>query len=51
MPTIWNRFPSESNTLSPMLRAIKFSMIVTKNSTKIVDPSNFLWALNAKCLT
>ena len=48
MPTLWNRVPSESNTLSPMLRAISLNMAVKKNSTKPVDPSNFLWALKHK---
>ena len=47
MPTIWNRVPSESNHLCPMLRAITLNMAVKKNSTKPVNPSNFLWAL--KC--
>ena len=45
MPSLWNRVPSESNHLSPMLRAISLNMAVKKNSTKPVDPSNFLWAL------
>ena len=30
-----------------MLRAISLNMAVKKNSTKPIDPSNFLWAL--KC--
>ena len=45
MPSLWNRFPSESNYLSPMLRAISLKMAVKKNSTKPIDPSNLLWAL------
>ena len=45
MPTLWNRVPSESNHLSPMLQGISLNMAVKKNSTKPVDPSNFLWAL------
>ena len=45
MPTLWNRVPSESNHLSPMLRTISLNMAVKKNSTKPIDPSNFLWAL------
>ena len=28
-----------------MLRAISLNMAVKKNSTKPIDPSNFLWAL------
>ena len=46
--TLWNRVPSESNTLSPMLRAISLNMTIKKNSSKPVDPSNFLWALKRK---
>ena len=48
MPTLWNRVPSESNTLSPMLQAISLNMAVKKNSTRPVDPSNFLKALKRK---
>ena len=40
-----NRASSESNFLSHMLHAISLNVIVKKNSTKPVDPSNFLWAL------
>ena len=39
---------SPQNTLLPMLQAISLSMAVKKNSTKPVDPSNFLWALKRK---
>ena len=45
IPTLWNRVPSESNTLSPMVRAISLNMTMKKNSSKPVDPSNFLWGL------
>ena len=48
IPTLWNRVPSESNTLSPMLRAISLKMAIKKNSNKPVDPSNFLWVLKRK---
>ena len=48
IPTLWNRVPSESKTLSPMLRAISLNMTIKKNSSKPVDPSNFLWALQRK---
>ena len=48
IPTLWNRVPSESNTLSPMVRAISLNMTIKKNSSKPVDPSNFLWALKRK---
>ena len=37
--------PLELNHFSPMLRAISLKMAVKKNSTKPVDPSNFLWTL------
>ena len=47
MPTLCNRVPSESNYLSPMLKAINLNMAVKKNSVKPIDPSNFLWVL--KC--
>ena len=47
MPMLWNRVPSESNHLSPMLWVISLNMAFKKNSTKSIDPSNFLWAL--KC--
>ena len=47
-PNLWNRIPSESSTLLPMLQAISLNMAVKKNSTKPVDPSNFLWAVKHK---
>ena len=31
-----------------MLRAISLNMAIKKNSSKPVDPSNFLWALKRK---
>ena len=48
IPTIWNRVPSESNTLSLMLRAVSLNMAIKKNSNKPVDPSIFLWVLKRK---
>ena len=48
IPTIWNRIPSESNTLSLMLRAVSLNMAIKKNSNKPVDPSIFLWVLKRK---
>ena len=48
VPNLWSRVPVESNTLSPMLEALSLNMAVNKNSTKPVDPSNFLWALKRK---
>ena len=48
VPNLWNRVPSESNTLLPMLQAISLNMAVKKNSAGRVDPSNFLLALKHK---
>ena len=48
IPTLWNRVPSDSKTLSPMLWAISLNIAIEKNSNKPVDPSNFLWALKHK---
>ena len=45
---LWNRVPSESNTLLPMFWAISLTMAVKNNSTKPVDPSNFLWPKKPK---
>ena len=36
-----NRVPSESNHISPMLRAISINMFFKKNSNKSIDTSNF----------
>ena len=48
LPSLWNRVPSESNCLSPMLKAISLNMAVKNKATLAVDPSNFLWALKRK---
>ena len=48
VPKLWNKAPSESNALLPMLWTISLHIIVKTNSTKPVDPSNFLWALKRK---
>ena len=48
VPNLWNRVLSESNSLLPMLQAIILNMAVKKNSSKPVDPSNFLWGLKHK---
>ena len=48
MPTLWNRVPSESNTLPPMLRAFSLYIAVKKNWTKPVHSPNILWALKCK---
>ena len=44
-PTLWNTVPSESNNLSPLLKALILNMRTTEKSSKPLDPSNFLWAL------
>ena len=48
VPKLWNRVASESNTLSPMLRAISLNIALKKNSTKPVYPSKVLWVLKRK---
>ena len=48
VPNLWDRVPSKSNILSPLVQAISLNMDVKKNSTKAVDPPNFLWALKRK---
>ena len=48
--TLRNRVPSQSNTLSPLLRAISLNMAIKENSNKPLDPSSFLWALKRKLL-
>ena len=45
MPLLWNRVPSESNYCFPMLWAFSLTMTFKENSTKPIDPSSFLWAL------
>ena len=41
IPTLWNRFPSESNTLSPMLRAISLNMAIKKIQTNLLTHLTF----------
>ena len=48
VPNLWNRVPSELNTLPRMLQAISLNIAVKKNSIKPADQSNFLWALKRK---
>ena len=48
MPTLWNRVPSESSTLSTMSRGISFNMAVKNTVTKPVDPCYILLALKRK---
>ena len=47
-PSLWNRVPSESPSLSPLLKSITLNMKIKSRSNKPVDPSNFLWALTRK---
>ena len=44
-------FSLESNILSPILCDINLNMALKKNSTRLVNPSSFLSALNANYLT
>ena len=46
MLLLWNRVPSESDYLFPMLQAISLKMAVKKKSTRPADPLNFLWVSN-----
>ena len=46
--SLWNRVPSESPCLSPLLKSIILNMKIRSRSNKPVDPSNFLWALTRK---
>ena len=41
VPNLWNRVPSESNTLSPMLRAISLSMAVKKIPPNLLTHPTF----------
>ena len=48
LPSLWIRVPSESSSLSPLLKSITLNMKIKSRSNKPVDPSNFLWALTRK---
>ena len=48
LPSLWIRVPSESSSLSPLLKSITLNMKIKSRSNKPVDPSNFLWALSRK---
>ena len=48
LPSLWNRVPSKSSSLSPLLKSITQNMKIKSRSNKPVDPSNFLWALTRK---
>ena len=42
LPLLWIRVPSESSSLSPLLKSITLNMKIKSRSNKPVDPSNFL---------
>ena len=48
LQSLWIRVPSESSSLSPLLKSIALNMKIKSRSNKPVDPSNFLWALSRK---
>ena len=48
LPSLWIRVPSESSSLSPLLKSIALNIKIKSRSNKPVDPSNFLWALSRK---
>ena len=48
LPSLWIRVPSESSSLSPLLKSKTLNMKIKSRSNKPVDPSNFLWALSGK---
>ena len=48
LPLLWNRAPSESPSLSPVLKSITLSMKIKSRSNKPVNPSKFLCALTSK---
>ena len=48
LPSLWIRVPSESSSLSPLLKSITLNIKIKSRSNKPVDPSNFLWALSRK---
>ena len=48
LASLWNRVPSKSPSLSPLLKSINLNMKIKSKSNKPVDPSNFLWALTRR---
>ena len=48
LPSHWITVPSESSSLSPLLKSITLKMKIKSRSNKPVDPSNFLWVLSHK---
>ena len=48
LPSLWNRVPAESPSLSPLLKSITLNVKIKSKSNKPVDPSNLLWALTRK---
>ena len=48
LPSLWIRVPSDSSSLSPLLKSITLNMKIKSRSNKPIDSSNFLWALSRK---
>ena len=48
LPSLWNRAPSGSSSLSPLLKLITLNMKINSRSSKLVDPSNVLWNVTRK---
>ena len=47
-PSLSNRAPSQSSSLSPFLKSVSLNMKIKSRSNKPVDPSNFLWTVTRK---
>ena len=45
LPWLWNGVPSESPSLSLLLKSITLNMKIKPTSKKLVDQSNFTWSL------
>ena len=48
LPSLWISVPSESSSLSPLLKSTTLNMKIKSRSNKPVDPSNLLWAHSRK---
>ena len=48
LPSLWNGVPSESSSLSPLLKSVTLIKKIKRKSNKPVDPSYGLWALTRK---
>ena len=47
-PLLWNRVPSESPSLSALLKSSTLNMKIKSRSNEPIDASNFLWVLIRK---